>query len=491
MKYILSVDQSTQGTKAMLFDEQAVLVARADRPHRQIVNEKGWVEHDLQEILMNTLLTCADVIVKAGIGKDDVVAMGISNQRETVAAWDRETGEPLYNAIVWQCSRAAELCREWEAHADEVKAKTGLMLSPYFSAPKMAWMLRHVPAVQEAAKKGTLCFGTIDSYLVWKLTQEQAFRTDYSNASRTSLLNLDTLAWDDGLSDMYGIPKAALPELCMSDALYGHTTLGGLLDRPLPICGVLGDSHAALLGQQCLNPGDVKATYGTGSSVMMQTGSRRVNSTCGLVTGLAWGLNGEVSYVLEGNLNYTGAVITWLKKDVRLIDDDRESEALAYAANQEDKACFVPAFTGLGAPYWDSTATGVLTGITRTTGRAEIVRACLECIGFQIDDLLTRMGEDAGLMVSELRVDGGPTANRYLMQFQSDVSGIALRVPNTHELSGMGAALAAGFSCGLYVYEQVCKSEKYVDYLPQMGNKWRLTRRKHWHEAVQQVLMHH
>lgn len=488
MKYILSVDQSTQGTKAMLFDEQALLVARADRPHRQIVDEKGWVEHDLQEILMNTLLTCADVIVKAGISKDDIAAMGISNQRETVAAWDRETGEPLYHAIVWQCSRAAELCQEWESRADEVKAKTGLMLSPYFSAPKMVWMLRHVPAVQAAAKKGTLCFGTIDSYLVWKLTQEQAFKTDYSNASRTSLLNLDTLAWDDGLCAMYGIPKTALPEICMSDALYGHTTLGGLLDRPLPICGVLGDSHAALLGQQCLNPGDVKATYGTGSSVMMQTGSRRVNSTCGLVTGLAWGLNGEVSYVLEGNLNYTGAVITWLKKDVRLIDDDRDSEELAYAATQEDKACFVPAFTGLGAPYWDSQATGILTGITRTTGRAEIVRACLECIGFQIDDLLTRMGEDAGLTVSELRVDGGPTANRYLMQFQSDISGAALRVPGIQELSGMGAALAAGFSCGLYDKERVCKAMKHTYYRPEREAGWRAESRARWQDAVTQVL---
>ncbi|MBQ4580147.1 MAG: glycerol kinase GlpK [Clostridia bacterium] len=490
MKYILSVDQSTQGTKAMLFDEQAVLIARADRPHRQIINDKGWVEHDLQEILLNTMVVCADVIAKAGVAKEDVVAMGISNQRETVAAWDRETGEPLHNAIVWQCSRATELCRELEPHADEVQRKTGLMLSPYFSAPKMAWMLRHVSAVQEAAKKGTLCFGTIDSYLVWKLAEEHAFKTDYSNASRTSLLNLDTLVWDDALCDMYGIPKAALPEICMSDALYGHTLLGGLMERPLPICGVLGDSHAALLGQQCLNPGDVKATYGTGSSVMMQTGSRRVNSTCGLVTGLAWGLKGQVSYVLEGNLNYTGAVITWLKKDVRLIDTDQESEELAYAANPEDTACFVPAFTGLGAPYWDSTATGMLTGITRTTGRSEIVRACLECIGFQIDDLLTRMAADSGLTVSELRVDGGPTANKYLMQFQSDICDAALRVPCIQELSGMGAALVAGFSCGLYQIENAYSAMKHTYYQPAMSDAQREKKRARWQMAVRQTLTH-
>lgn len=490
MKYILSIDQSTQGTKALLFDEQAVLIARADRPHRQIINEKGWVEHDPQEILLNTMVVCADVIAKAGIAKDDIAAMGISNQRETVVAWDRLNGEPLYNAIVWQCSRAAEMCQEWESHADEVKTKTGLMLSPYFSAPKMAWMLQYVPAVQEAAKKATLCLGTIDSYLVWKLTGEHTFKTDYSNASRTSLLNLNTLSWDDGLCEMYGIPKAALPDICMSDALYGHTFLGGLLAKPLPICGVLGDSHAALLGQQCLHPGDVKATYGTGSSVMMQTGSTRVDSTCGLVTSLAWGLNGQVSYVLEGNLNYTGAVISWLKKDVGLIASDQESETLAYAANPEDTACFVPAFTGLGAPYWDSMVTGMLTGITRTTGRAEIIRACLECIGFQIDDLLSRMSKDAGLTVSELRVDGGPTSNKYLMQFQSDISGITLRVPRIQELSGMGAALAAGFSCGLYQAAQAYSGMKHTFYKPSMGEQWQITCHNRWHAAMKQVLTH-
>lgn len=490
MKYILSVDQSTQGTKAMLFDEQAVLIARADRAHRQIINEKGWVEHDLQEIILNTLAACGDVMVKAGVDKHEVVAMGISNQRETVAAWDRETGEPLYNAIVWQCARAADVCHELEPHADEVRRKTGLMLSPYFSAPKMAWMLRHVPAVQEAAMKGTLCLGTIDSYLVWKLTEEHAFKTDYSNASRTALLNLDTLTWDDELCDLYGIPRAALPEICMSDALYGHTLLGGLMEQPLPVCGVLGDSHAALLGQHCLKPGDVKATYGTGSSVMMQTGSRRVDSTCGLVTGLAWGLKGQVAYVLEGNLNYTGAVMTWLKKDVGLIETDQESEKMAYAANQEDTACFVPAFTGLGAPYWDSAATGVLTGITRTTGRAEIVRACLECIGFQIDDLLTRMAVDSGLTVSELRVDGGPTANRYLMQFQSDICHAVLRVPGIQELSGLGAALAAGVACGLYRMENAYAAMKYTSYYPKESEAWRTQKRARWQQAVCQALTH-
>lgn len=490
MRYVLAIDQSTQGTKALLFDEQADLVARADRPHRQIINDKGWVEHDLQEILRNTLLVCQEVIIRSGIEKKDVVALGISNQRETVAAWDRISGEPLHHAIVWQCARAASICQEAEEQASLIQKKTGLTLSPYFSAPKMTWMLRHVPAVQGAAQSGTLCLGTIDSYLIWQLTQEHAFKTDYSNASRTMLLNLDTLAWDEELCALWGIEEHFLPQVCMSDSLYGYTTLGGLLDQAIPLCGVLGDSHGALLGQRCLRPGDVKATYGTGSSVMMQTGAKRVHSSCGLVTGLAWGLNGQVSYVLEGNLNYTGAVVTWLKREMKLIATDQESEELAFAANQEDTACFVPAFTGLGAPYWDSHATGLLTGVTRTTGRAEIVRACLECIGFQIDDLLTRMEEDSGLHVSELRVDGGPTANRYLMQFQSDVCGATLRIPGIQELSGMGAALAAGMSCELYDRESVLAHMQYRYFHPEREGAWRKDKKAQWKDAVKRVLMH-
>lgn len=486
--YVLSVDQSTQGTKAMLFDARGKLKARADCPHRQIVDGNGWVEHDPEEILENTLQVCREVVKKGAIDKAQIAAMGISNQRETVAVWDRVTGKPLHNAIVWQCARAKELCRKLSANGDMVKRKTGLPLSPYFSAAKLAWMLQTVPAVAEARERGTLCCGTMDCWLVFRLTRERAHKTDYSNASRTQLLNIRELTWDRELCTLFGVPMESLPEICMSDALYGHTDLGGFLDVPIPICGVLGDSHAALLGQNCRTPGEVKATYGTGSSVMMQTGQRLCESDNGLVTSLAWGLNGKVVYVLEGNLNYTGAVVSWMKDQVHFIEKEAETELLANDANPEDKCYFVPAFTGLGAPYWDSAATGMFTGITRTTGRAELVRAGVESIGYQITDLLRLMEECTGIPIAQLRVDGGPTANRYLMQFQSDIAGISLRVPDLQELSGFGAAIAAGLHVGIYTAETLESGISHTCYQPQKDAIWRTGHYNGWQQAVHQVL---
>lgn len=489
MKYILSVDQSTQGTKAMLFNEQGELTARTDLPHRQIVNEKGWVEHDPLEILENTLQVCRAVINKADIPTSSICAMGVSNQRETVLVWDRETGKPLYNAIVWQCARAKDLCAELSEYADLVKYKTGLNLSPYFSAPKLRWIMDNVPAVREAAVADRLCCGTIDSWLIFHLTEEQAFKTDYSNASRTQLLNIHTLQWDEKLCGIYRVPLSSLPEVCMSDSVFGHTDLGGFLEAPVPICGVLGDSHGALLGQACLAPGQVKATYGTGSSVMMQTGSQLVESK-DLVTSLAWGLDGKVEYVLEGNLNYTGATISWLKNDVKLIEGAAETEALACVANPADRCILVPAFTGLGAPYWDSEASAILCGMTRTTGKAEIVKAALESIGYQIADLLTLMEKDSGIPISQLRVDGGPTANRFLMQFQSDIAGCALWVPPLQELSGMGAAYAAGFAVGLYPRKDIFRHIHYQVYNPLKTDNWRTQKQALWQSAIRQTMLH-
>ena len=322
------------------------------------------------------------------------------------------------------------------------------------------------------------------------LTEEKAFKTDYSNASRTQLFNIHTLQWDEELCRIYGVPETCLPEVCMSDSVFGYTTFGGLLKTPVPLCGVLGDSHAALLGQNCRTPGQTKATYGTGSSVMMQTGGRLVTSNCGLVTSLAWGLDGRVEYVLEGNLNYTGAVITWLKKDAALLASDSESELLARMANPADKTYFVPAFTGLGAPYWDSEATGLLTGITRTTGKAELVKAGVECIGYQITDLVQRMAQDAGLPLAELRVDGGPTANTYLMQFQSDMAQVEVSVPEIQELSGFGAACAAGFSCGFYDPAIIHSQLHRHSYTPKMSAEERSGRYAGWQSAVRQALTH-
>ena len=474
----------------MLFDAAGRLTARADRPHRQYINEKGWVSHDLEEIYANVLVVCREVAEKAGIDPAQIAAMGISNQRETVAAWDRADGTPVGQAIVWQCARAKEICDTLASHAEAVREKTGLPLSPYFSASKMAWILQNHPEAAALAAKERLALGTIDSYLVSRLSEERSFKTDYSNASRTQLFNIRTLQWDDELCTLYGVPRHCLAEVCMSDSLFGTTTLSGFLPKAIPICGVLGDSHAALLGQNCIKPGQTKATYGTGSSVMMQTGEKLVTSRNGLATSLAWGLNGKVEYVLEGNLNYTGAVITWLKKDVALLAGDAESETLARSANPADKTYFVPAFTGLGAPYWDSEATGLLTGITRTTGRAEIVKAGVECIAYQITDLVLRMAQDAGLALAELRVDGGPTANGYLMQFQSDMAGVEVSVPDIQELSGFGAACAAGFASGLYNPGTVCDGMQRRSYTPKMTPQEHDARYAGWQKAVLQALLH-
>ena len=474
----------------MLFDAAGRLTARADRPHRQYINEKGWVSHDLEEIYANVLVVCREVAEKAGIDPAQIAAMGISNQRETVAAWDRADGTPVGQAIVWQCARAKEICDTLASHAEAVREKTGLPLSPYFSASKMAWILQNHPEAAALAAKERLALGTIDSYLVSRLSEERSFKTDYSNASRTQLFNIRTLQWDDELCTLYGVPRHCLAEVCMSDSLFGTTTLSGFLPKAIPICGVLGDSHAALLGQNCIKPGQTKATYGTGSSVMMQTGEKLVTSRNGLATSLAWGLNGKVEYVLEGNLNYTGAVITWLKKDVALLAGDAESETLARSANPADKTYFVPAFTGLGAPYWDSEATGLLTGITRTTGRAEIVKAGVECIAYQITDLVLRMAQDAGLALAELRVDGGPTANGYLMQFQSDILGTRVERPEVREVTALGAAYLAGLAVGFWQNLDELQEKAVIEreFRPGIETTERNYRYAGWKKAVKRAM---
>lgn len=379
-KLILAIDQSTQGTKALLFEEDGSLLAKTSLPHTQYMNERGWVEHDAEEILGNVCCCVEALMRKSGARAEDIAAFGISNQRETCLAWDRTTGKPLAHAIVWQCGRAAVLCDELKAaHPDAeelVQEHSGLALSPYFSATKMSWMLKNIPAVQEAAQAGMLCFGTIDSWLAFSLCEGHPFVTEPSNACRTQLLNLKTAEWDDELLELFGIPRMALPEVLPSDALFGISDFNGALSTPVPLHAMLGDSQAALAAQDCLKPGQAKATYGTGSSVMLMAGDAPIRSTHGLVSSIAWNLEGKLSYVLEGNLNYTGAVITWLKDGVHLIESPSKLEKLISEANPNDRCYFVPAFTGLGAPWWDSAATGMLTGVTTLTGRAEIAKAC-------------------------------------------------------------------------------------------------------------------
>lgn len=486
MKYVLSVDQSTQGTKALLFDEQGVLLNRADLPHRQIINDAGWVSHDPEEIYQNLLKTVKMVTEKANVSPDEIACMGISNQRETSVAWDKTTGKPICDAIVWQCARAVDVCKDVEKTGigDTVRERTGIPISPYFPASKFAWFLRNVPEAKTLADKHQLCLGTIDAWLVYKLTG--AYRTDYSNASRTQLFNIHTLFWDADVCAAFGIDPNDLPEVTDSDAVFGETDLGGMLKQTIPVCGVLGDSHAALFGQGCLNKGMTKATYGTGSSIMMNIGPEAVASQNGLVTSLAWKRRGQVNYVLEGNLNYTGAVISWLKNDVGLIASAGETEAMALAANPADTAMLVPAFTGLGAPYWMGDAKALLCGMTRLTGKNEIVRAALDCIALQVRDVVAAMEKDCGAKVPVLRVDGGPTRNNYLMQFQSDMLNAMVSCPDAEELSGIGAAYMAGQSAGIFT-DDVFQNLTYRNYAPTMPTQQREGKLDSWRQAIRMI----
>ena len=489
MQYILGIDQSTQGTKAVLVDEEGRLAGRADRKHRQLVNDLGWVSHDPEEIYQNTLLAVKDVLERSRTAKEDVLAIGISNQRETTVLWGRN-GKPMGNAVVWQCSRAGEIVKRLQGQAERVREKTGLPLSPYFPAAKMAWLLEN--QLPPAARKGKhsagrpdFLLGTMDSWLIYLLTEGEAFKTDYSNASRTQLFNLHTLTWDEELCELFGIPRSALPEVCDSDHVFGATTLEGYFPKPVPILGAMGDSHAALFAQGCHRAGMIKATYGTGSSVMMNIGPAFRKSVCGLATSLAWGIDGRVEYVLEGNVNYTGAVITWLKEDVGLLSSLEELEPLLERASSEDRTILVPAFSGLSAPYWDDQARAVFCGMGRTTGRAELMKAAVESIAYQITDVIKSMERDSGIPVWELNVDGGPTRNTYLMQFQSDMAGVAVRVPEAEEFSALGAAYMAGLKAGLYQEEGLFRRQARKDYEPQMTERVRREKYQRWQQAVE------
>ena len=460
--FILSVDQSTSGTKAILFDTAGQLVDRCDRAHRQIVNELGWVEHDGEEIYRNLIGAVGDLLSKTGVSPSQVVAAGISNQRETGIMWERG-GRPLYNAVVWQCARGAALCDELERRgaAETVKAKTGLRLSPYFTAAKFGWLMQNVPEVRGAAQRGALMAGTIDAWLVYRLTGNHC--TDYSNASRTQLFNIHTLQWDAELCEMFGVPLSALPRVCDSNAEFGISTFEGLFPQGIPIRCVMGDSHAALFAQGCTEPGLGKATYGTGSSVMINVGRTPVSSDS-LVTSLAWGMDGQVDYVLEGNINYTGAVINWLRDDIHLIDDAAEVEPFAQSVEDNGGVYLVPAFSGLGAPYWNSRAQAMFCGMTRKTKKAHLIRAAEECIAYQITDVV-RQAQQAGVALRELRT-GGPTRDAFLMQFQADQLGIPVQASRTQELSGAGVAFGAGLAAGMYTPELLAAGRSAKEYLP-------------------------
>lgn len=488
-QYILSVDQSTQGTKALLFDHKGSMIGRADKAHAQIISDQGWVSHNLDEIYENTLQVIREVVEKTGISKEEIAGFGISNQRETTAIWGKDTGKSVADAIVWQCSRAKEICSEIEksGKADFVRQHTGIMLSPYFPASKLAWFLQNIPQAKELYAKEKLMLGTIDTWLIYRLTHGKSYKTDYSNASRTQLFNIHTLQWDEEICRLFGLKADTLAEVVDSNAEFGWTDLEGYLEKPIPIRGVLGDSHGALFGQGCIKKGMIKATYGTGSSVMMNIGDEPVLSEHGAVTSLAWGIDGKVSYVLEGNINYTGAVITWLQKDLHLIKSVAETEELALAAHPEDQTYLVPAFTGLGAPYWDNDATAIISGLSRVSRKSEIVRAALDSIAYQITDLVRIMQEDSGIKIAELRVDGGSTKNNYLMQFQSDMTSIPVQVPNAEELSGIGAAYMAGLALKIWnadIYERI----KRKCFKPSLDQEKREKKYQGWKDAVKKCM---
>lgn len=490
--YILSIDQSTSSTKALLIDEKCSIKTRVNRDHQQYYPKPGWVEHDPDEIYGNLLAAVAELLETTGIDVAEIKALSITNQRETVVVWDKTTGKPVYNALVWQCARATEICSRLESAENKalVRKATGLTLSPYFSAPKIKWILDNVDGARSRAEKGDLLAGTIDSWLVWKLTGGKTHATDLTNASRMSLLNLETLDWDDNVCSLFTIPKSMLPAIKRSDTVWAETDLEGLINIPLPISGILGDSHSALFAQLCYQPGMAKATYGTGSSVMMNAGTEKIPEIEGLVTSIGWGLSDEVIYVLEGNINSTGATIKWLADNLQMIDSPAEAEKHATAVESTDGVYLVPAFSGLSAPHWNNNARATISGMSFSTTKSHIVRAGLEAIVYQIADVANIMVEKSGLPLNTLRTDGGPTKNKFLMQFQSDILNTDVQPAPIEELSALGVALIAGLTTGVWnnrsEFTNMIKSQQL--YSPQMNSQTREQLYSGWKKAVMNTL---
>lgn len=485
MRCVIAIDQSTQGTKALLINNNAEIIAKAYLEHRQIISPEGYISHDPMEIYENVRQVVKSLV--EAVLDAEIAAVGITNQRETTVVWDGESGSPVIDAIVWQCSRAKDVCKTL---TDKQKAliagRTGIPASPFFPAAKMKWILENVPEAKELAKQGRLRFGTVDSWLIYKLTGGN--KTDTSNASRTQLMNLERLDWDDDILRIFGIQRNMLPQICSSDSDFGESDFGSILKEKASIRAVLGDSHAALFGQHCHNPGQLKVTYGTGSSVMMNTGMDIVRSVNGLASSVAWSLNGRTNYVLEGNINYSGAVVSWLKNNLGLIESSEETEELAFAANRGDKTYLVPAFSGLGAPYWADDVRAAITGMSRLTGKPEIVRAALDSIGYQINDVLSAMSKDAKLPIQSIAVDGGPTCNRYLMQFQSDISHAEISVSEVSELSGIGVGFMAGITANVFSEEEAFSKLNYTSYEPKMLESERCEMVMGWQQAVETVI---
>jgi glycerol kinase len=490
--FILAVDQSTSATKAILFDRRGKIRNRSTLGHQQFYPQPDWVEHDPEEIYRNTLKSMMQVIGEAKLGQDDIAALAITNQRETVLVWDKNTGKPVYNAIVWQCQRGAAACRMLReaGHEPMIQAKTGLIIDPYFSATGVKWILDHVEGAREKARKGDLLMGTIDSWLVWKLTGGKVHATDYSNACRTMLFNIHQLGWDKDIADLLEIPVSMFPEVRFSDEVFGHTLPQEGFEMTLPIAGILGDSHAAFFGQTCLEPGMGKATYGTGSSIMMNIGNKPLDCPEGLVTSIGFGAGKKIVYVFEGNIHCTGDTINWLVKDIGLLKDAESSEETALSVPDNNGVYLVPAFVGLGAPYWNNEARALITGMPRSTTKAHIVRASLEAIAYQVRDLVDLMTSGSGINLVELRVDGGPARNNFLMQFQADILNTSITRGELSEVSALGSAYMAGLATGVWespgeIKALRGKDEVFAGKMPE-GQRERLY--SGWKKAVEKAL---
>ena len=486
MKYVLSLDQGTTSTRAIIFNGRGQIVGSAQQEFRPIYPRAGWVEHDPTDIVG----VIAEALVRANIVIGDLAAIGITNQRETTVVWDRATGAPVCNAIVWQCRRTAEYAERLKAEglASFIYDRTGLVPDAYFSATKIKWILDNVAGARAQAERGELLFGTIDTYLMWRLSRGKIFATDYTNASRTMLFNIHTLKWDEELLKLFDIPESMLPRVKPSRGVFGYTDKS-VLGGEVPICGVAGDQQAALFGQLCVNDGEVKNTYGTGCFLLMNTGDKAVKSFNGLVTTLGASETEKPPYVLEGSVFIGGAVIQWLRDELGIITSAEESETLALKVADTGGVYIVPAFTGLGAPYWDSGARGVLCGITRGTNRAHIVRAALEAIAYQSADLVSAMERDAGVKISCLKVDGGASANNFLMQFQSDILGVKISRPNVVETTALGAAYLAGLGCGVWgsVREIERLNVGWRQFLPELAEDKRQSMLNGWRAAVEKA----
>lgn len=486
-KYIMALDAGTTSNRCIIFDKDGKICSVAQKEFTQIFKNQGWVEHDADEIWASMLGVCVEAMMKINVTAKDIDSIGITNQRETVVCFDKNTSKPIYNAIVWQCRRTSEYCDSLKEKGltETIRNKTGLVIDAYFSATKIKWILDNVKGAREKAENGDLLFGTIDTWLVWKLTKGKVFVTDYSNASRTMLFNINTLKWDDDILKELTIPKTMLPKVMESSCIYGESD-SSLLGGSIKIASIAGDQQSALFGQTCFEKGDIKNTYGTGCFMLLNTGHKPVISKNGLLTTIAWGLNGEISYALEGSIFVAGASVQWLRDELKLIDSSSDSEYMANKVSDTNGCYVVPAFTGLGAPYWDQYARGIIVGITRGVNKYHIIRATLESIAYQVYDVLSVMEKDSGIKISSLKVDGGASANDFLMQTQADINNIAVNRPNCVETTAMGAFFLAGLATGFFKNTEDIK-EKYIiqkTFCPTLDEENRIKKLNGWKKAV-------